>query len=116
MVSVGSGVAADAMPYTAEDAVVVKTKPDIKVEEKGDNVYLHITINPQQNKAKTKLVTSQLLGKAEVPDLPFETPDGKPFTIDTDYFGKKRDMDNPSSGPFENPGTGRVTLKVWPIK
>ncbi len=103
-----------AKPYSTEYAVVVKTKPDIKVEEKGNDVYLHITIDPKQLKAKTQLVTSRLLGKAQVPDLPFETPDGKPIVIDTDYFGKKRNLKNPSSGPFENPGSGRLTLKVWP--
>jgi alpha-N-arabinofuranosidase len=105
-----------ALPYATEDAVVVKTRPDIQVEEKGNDVFLHITIDPEQKKAKTQLVTSQLLGKAQVPDLPFETPDGKPVIIDTDYFGKKRDLNNPSSGPFEKPGSGRLTLKVWPRK
>ena len=103
-----------AKPYKSEDAIVIKTKPDIKIEEKGDEVFLHITIDPQQAKIKTKLVTSQLLGKAQVPQLPFETPDGKPIVIDTDYFGNKRDLKNPSSGPFENPGAGRLTLKGWP--
>jgi len=103
-----------ALPYPTEDAVVVKDKPDVQIEEKGDEVFLHITISPEQAKAKTQLVTTKLLGKAQVPDLPFETPDGKPFTIDTDYFGKKRDPKNPTSGPFENHRHGRLTMKVWP--
>jgi alpha-N-arabinofuranosidase len=103
-----------AKPYATENAVVVKSRPEIQVEEKGNDVYLHITIDPEQEKVKTQLVTSQLLGKAQVPDLPFETPDEKPLVIDTDYFGKKRDLKNPSSGPFEKPGAGRLTIKVWP--
>ncbi len=40
-------------------------------------------------------------------------PDGTPLKIDTDYFGKKRNETNPSAGPFENPGEGKLKLKVW---
>ena len=103
-----------ALPYPTEDAVVVKDKPDVRIEEKGDEVFLYITISPEQAKAKTQLVTTKLLGKAQVPDLPFEDYDGSPLKIDTDYFGQKRDLENPSPGPFEKPGSGRLTLKVWP--
>jgi len=103
-----------AMPYTNETAVVVATQPNLKIEEKGDEVFLSITIDPEQLKEKTQQVTSDLLGKAQVPDLPFETPDGSPLKIDTDYFSQKRDVNNPMPGPFENPGSGRVKLQVWP--
>jgi len=103
-----------ALPYPTEDAVVVKDKPDVRIEEKGDEVFLYITISREQAKAKTQLVTTKLLGKAQVPDLPFEDYDGSPLKIDTDYFGQKRDLENPSPGPFEKPGSGRLTLKVWP--
>jgi len=103
-----------AKPYTDEDAIVVNKRLNIEVEETGNEVYLTITIDSKQDRAKMKAVTSQLLGKAQVPDLPFENPDGTPLTIDTDYFGRLRDMKNPFCGPFENPGSGRVMLKVWP--
>ena len=33
--------------------------------------------------------------------------------ISTDYFGRKRKAKNPTPGPFETPGQGTVTLKVW---
>jgi alpha-N-arabinofuranosidase len=62
-----------------------------------------------------KIVTSEMLGKAEIPDLPYEDVDGKPLRIDTDYFGKSRNEDNPMPGPFELPA-GQRQLKVWPIK
>jgi hypothetical protein len=32
--------------------------------------------------------------------------------IDTDYFGKKRSTTNPTAGPFENPDTGALRLRV----
>ena len=46
-------------------------------------------------------MTTELLGKAKIPNLPYENPDGSPLAIDTDYFGKKRDAGNPFPGPFE---------------
>jgi alpha-N-arabinofuranosidase len=52
-----------------------------------------------------------LLGKARIPGLGFENPDGTPLTIDTDYFGKQRGT-TPTAGPFEKPGEGSVRLKV----
>jgi hypothetical protein len=33
--------------------------------------------------------------------------------VDTDYFGKPRNQSKPTAGPFENPGTGDLKLKVW---
>ena len=57
-------------------------------------------------------MTTELLGKAKTPDMPYENPDGSPLKIDTDYFGKQRNETNPTPGPFENPGTGALTLKV----
>jgi alpha-N-arabinofuranosidase len=103
-----------AKPYKDEEAVVVKASPKIRIQETDNEVYLLITVDPEQDRARTTQVTSQLLGKAQVPELPFETPDGKSFTLDTDYFGEKRDANHPSCGPFEEPGSGRVKLKVWP--
>ena len=51
------------------------------------------------------------LGNAAIPNLPYEQPDGTPLRVDTDYFGKVRNEANPTPGPFENPGQGK--LKVW---
>jgi alpha-N-arabinofuranosidase len=61
------------------------------------------------------VVTTALLGKARTPDLHYEKPDGSPYRIDTDYFGKKRNTANPFPGPFELPEGGRQVLKVWPM-
>jgi len=58
-------------------------------------------------------VTTALLGRAKIPDAAYENPDGTPLKLDTDYFGKRRSETNPSAGPFENPGEGKLTLKVW---
>jgi hypothetical protein len=77
---------------------------------------LHLTLDPAHLAAKTRLTTSASLGKAEVPQLPFETPQGEPFVIDTDYFGGKRDTERPVPGPIEGVAAGKNTFKVWPQK
>ena len=102
-----------AVPCSDETALIIDENPKCRVEEKGDEVYLHITLSPEQEKEATQLVTTKLLGKAQVPQQEFTNPDGTPLKIDTDYFGKTRDLKNPTPGPFEKPGSGKITLKIW---
>ena len=40
-------------------------------------------------------------------------PDGSALTIDTDFFGKKRNAMKPYAGPFENPVQPGERLKLW---
>jgi len=89
--------------------------PKLDVDEEQDNVYLHITVDSSWNALHDKLVTTQLLGRARVPDLPYVNHDDTPLKVDTDYFGKSRNDKDPTAGPFENPGQGRLSLKVWPV-
>ena len=60
-------------------------------------------------------MTTELLGKAKIPDLPYEQPDGSPYRIDTDYLGRKRNDANPFPGPFELSKRNKQELKVWPV-
>jgi len=60
------------------------------------------------------LVTSELLGKALIPDQAFVQPDGSPFRLDRDFTGAARSGDDPSPGPFEARPGGRQSIKVWP--
>jgi len=84
---------------------------------KKEKMYLEIALDKNWPiKQKRKLVTSQLLGKATVPDLPFENTDGSQIRIDTDYSGRKRNVLNPSPGPFEITGSGTQLILVWPSK
>ena len=86
--------------------------PEVKLVEEGDSVFLYITLDDFWHVVDNPLVTTSLLGRAKVPSAAYENPDGTPLKIDTDYFGKKRSEANPSAGPFENPGQGRLMLKV----
>jgi len=87
--------------------------PELKIVEEGGSVFLHIKLDDSFHALKSRLVTTALLGRAKIPNAAYENPDGTPLKIDTDYFGKKRSEANPSAGPFENPGEGKLRLKVW---
>jgi len=89
--------------------------PGVKLIQKPDGWYLEINADNKWAVAqKRKLVTTELLGKAKIPDAPYENPDGSPLKIDTDYFGRKRNADNPFPGPFETLKDGKQEIKVWP--
>jgi len=104
----------DANPYNSEKSFLVSSvNPEIKIVEKDNSYYLEITNDIKIKKLKTQIITSDILGKAVVPDVPFLTYDGKPISVDFDYFGNKRNMKKPVPGPFENIEDGKVSLKVW---
>jgi alpha-N-arabinofuranosidase len=89
--------------------------PGVKLIQKDDAWYLQISADSKWAKEQQrKLVTTALLGKAKIPDLPFENPDGSPLKLDTDYLGKKRNANNPFPGPFESIKNGKQEIKVWP--
>jgi alpha-L-arabinofuranosidase len=54
---------------------------------------------------KSSLVTTAVLGKARIPNLPYESPDSSPLQIDTDYLGQKRPPQHPTPGPLESLGS-----------
>jgi alpha-L-arabinofuranosidase len=63
--------------------------------------------------ADTALVTTALLGKAKISELPYENADGLPLKVDRDYLGQRRNPTRPTAGPLENPAKGDVRIKVW---
>jgi alpha-L-arabinofuranosidase len=89
--------------------------PAIKLTQKTDGWYLTLaTERSWRDAAKRSLVTTNLLGKAKIPDQSFENPDGSPLKVDTDYFGEKRVSNKPFPGPIESPADGTREIKVWP--
>lgn len=90
--------------------------PGVTLVEKNDGFYLTMTLATALGSERpSQPVTSARLGKASISGCAFENPDGSPITIGTDYFGKPRNAANPTPGPFEAPGTGTLTMKVWPL-
>jgi alpha-L-arabinofuranosidase len=89
----------------------VESKPSI-IDEAGA-VWLQFTLDTSAATAKTRLVTTELLGRAVISNLPFVHPDGSPVTLDHDFAGGKRDAAHPSPGPFEKTAGGENRFKVW---
>ena len=88
--------------------------PALKLVASADGFQLEWTVEaPWSPERSRTLVTSERLGKAIIPNLPYEQPDGSAIRVNTDYFGKPRNESNPMPGPFENPGAGRIAMKVW---
>jgi alpha-N-arabinofuranosidase len=83
------------------------------LSKQNKNRYLEISFDKKWLAQKHKLVTTETLTRAIVPDLPFENVDGSPLRIDTDYLGKKRNAANPSPGPFEIKILGKQKIKIW---
>jgi alpha-N-arabinofuranosidase len=103
-----------AQPFNKEkNEFIQEEDPAVRIVEEEDGVCLYITIGEYVKKGKTRLVTGKLLGKSEVTQTPYLNYDGSPLVIDMDYFGNKRDLNNPTPGPFENLKEGENILKVW---
>jgi alpha-N-arabinofuranosidase len=100
--------------FEKHSLVLTDFDPRLQLTEKAGDLYLKFKIDQSWViEQPRKLVTGALLGKANIPYLPYEQPDGLPIRIDTDYIGKTRSDSNPTPGPFERPGQGDLTLKVW---
>jgi hypothetical protein len=87
--------------------------PEFKLLENDENVYLNFTLEQQFFENKVKIITTELLGKAKVPDVVFDNPDGTSLKIDKDYFGSSRSFRYTMAGPFSNINKEKMELKVW---
>ncbi len=99
----------------SEMNALVKSEFDASVNllQQDKSEYLEIVFDKNWlTEQKRNLVTTERLGKVIVPDLPFENPDGTKVVIDTDYFGRKRNTQNPSPGPFEILSSGKQKMNV----
>jgi hypothetical protein len=91
--------------------------PNIMLEEKPDGLWLEIPLDPVlESRQNSRVVTTESLGRAIISDAPFVKPDGTPYRLDTDYFGNKRNTENPAPGPFRFSSEIGIRLKVWPKK
>jgi alpha-N-arabinofuranosidase len=110
----GNVYLAGAKPYGRETDAVVRPDVDPRlavVEEKGA-FFLRMAAGAELKQAVTSRVTTGTLGKAFVPQVPYENADGSPLVVDRDFFGKPRDAARPTPGPFETPGQGELRLRL----
>ncbi len=98
-----------AQPGAGEPRAVVALRhdPDPQLVKKAGRLYLEMTLDAPLASAPTQPVTTRLLGRARVPDLPYVNPDGSPLKLNRDYHGRRRHANRPTPGPFENPASGR---------
>jgi hypothetical protein len=104
-----------ARPYSNEvkPLTIPDPTPRPRLTEEGSQVFLHLQPGPAFKQAATVRVATELLGTTKTSNLPFEKPDGSALIVDTDYFGAKRHPSAPTAGPFEQPGSGELKLRVW---
>lgn len=104
-----------ARAFEAENNPVenVDFRTHAKIIKNENGVYLEIRMDKDWLHKQRKLVTTELLGKAENPDLPFVQPDETPYRLDVDYLGEKRNTDNPAPGPFAEIKDGLMVINVW---
>ncbi len=104
---------ARASRHEASPLVKPEFDPAIKLVETSVGFDLELTLDTAWAARSRALATTARLGKASIPNLPWEQPDGAPIRVNTDYSGKPRNEASPFPGPFENPAAGRLVLKVW---
>lgn len=108
----------DAKPsrHEKDPLLLPEFDPETTLVEQADGVYLTFTFDKAWVTGRSrKLVTTGLLGKAVISNLPYENADGSPVCLKNDYFGHERDEQNPFPGPFEISSDGKQTLKVWSV-
>ncbi len=98
----------------ADPLLLPEFDPNIQLVEKNGGSYLEITLDRAWAATRRrKLVTTDLLGLALIPKLPFERANGAPVRLDTDFSGLVRNPENPFPGPFERPGAGRLSIRLF---
>ncbi len=105
---------AGAQPGVAErdTALILDADPGLRLCEERGRWFLHLYRDRAWDRAATRRVTSDLLGRARVPDLLFVNPDDSPLVLDRDWFGRRRGP-RPTPGPFERLPAGEVRLRLW---
>ncbi len=113
----GNVYLAGAKPSKFDKSAVVEPQyhSHLHLVKKSDGWDLHMKFDRAWIRDRTRsLVTTSLLGKAVIPDQSWQRPDGSPLRITRDYFGKPRHQANPAPGPFADPASGMLSVKVWP--
>lgn len=103
-----------AEPFPGEDHALHLPghDPEIQVEKRGDEVYLHLNLPSAMTKFKVPRIRSEMLGRVNTSDALYENADGTPFAINRDYSGQARE-ETTSPGPFDQEANDGTVIKVW---
>ena len=101
------------MRRETDPLAIGSVSPGIRLIEKGDAVYIQLELGREFQKHPVALVSTARLERARISGLAYESPDGSPLAIETDYTGMPRDMKHLHAGPFRDPGVGMSKIRVW---
>jgi hypothetical protein len=87
--------------------------PSIRLDDKGNEVYLTISFGNAVKDASLKMIDSEKLGAAKIPRAVFENSDGTSFKSNLDYFGNERPADHIIPGPFAAVKEGVNVIRLW---
>jgi hypothetical protein len=90
--------------------------PGIAFEWENGTALLHLKVDECIRAVDTAVVSTETLGCAFQSEAPYESADGSPLVIDSDYFGNARSGGKPLPGPFAALGTGQQTLRLFARK
>ncbi len=108
----------DARPYKSETGSLVfpDLKPQVEITTEAENVYVMFDFVDKLKEVETVTITTDFLGIAFEPEVPFENPDGTPLCVERDFFGNLRPAGSMTVGPFEGIKGGPQKIKVAQIK
>ncbi len=107
-----------ARPSSHERNAVVlpDAKTDLRLVGNSEHGDLSLTVPADwTGDASHQIITTQLAGETVTSGHAIENPDGSPVRIDTDFLGKSRNETDPTPGPFEHPGHGKLRFQVLPM-
>ena len=104
-----------ALPHEMETNAFISAAhdPGVNLIEGSDGIYLHISFDREYYSRRGSVITTEMLGKAKMPNAPFENSDGTPLIINTDYFGAPRTGTTTAIGPFEYLDKTKTIIKIW---
>ncbi len=108
-------VYADGVPPFDRDGTAICTDEatNARFVTENDGVYLEMVLPTGFDALQPQTVDTARLGMPRLTEVLFENGDGTPLTVDTDLFGKARNVNAPTCGPVEGLTSGKIRMKVW---
>ena len=108
----------DARPFRKESDSLTLPDQKARVELVEENGAIHLVCDfgGKTSDVNTVVVTTDILGIAFEPELPYENPDGTPLCIERDFFGNPRPAGCMTVGPLQGVGSGTHRIKLVDIR
>ena len=101
----------NALPYPKEiKAFIGKNSGfDFTIDKEARKIVFIITDPKLFTNSAGKIITTDILGYGFQAEMFFENPDGTPFIMDKDFYGRPRDGKN-TPGPFQINAAGAIEI------